>query len=97
MKKIGNEEYYSLFCRWRASGLNKAAFALEEGISRTTFYYWCKKFEDSEAVPPDSSGFSLMTPVPVIQNEPVIRISYPSGVRVDFFEKVDPDTIKRLL
>lgn len=97
MKKIGNEEYYSLFSRWRASGLNKAAFALEEGISRTTFYYWCKKFEDSETVPSGSSGFSLMASVPVTQKEPVMRISYPSGVRVDFFEKADPDTIKKLL
>lgn len=97
MKRISNDEYYSLFCRWQASGISKATFALEEGISRTTFYYWCKKFEDREAIPSDSSGFSLLTPGPGIEKEPVLRISYPSGVSVDFFEKVDPDTIKRLL
>ncbi len=97
MKRISNDEYYSLFCKWQASGINKAAFALEEGISRTTFYYWCKKFEGNEAVASDSSGFSLLTSGSGIQKEPVMRINYPSGVSVDFFERVAPDTIKRLL
>ncbi|MFD2033706.1 hypothetical protein ACFSKL_02830 [Belliella marina] len=45
MKKISNDEYYKLFTKWQGSGLSKAAFASETGISRVSFYYWCRKFE----------------------------------------------------
>jgi len=97
MKKISNDEYYSFFCQWRSSGISKSLFASREGISLTSFYYWCRKFEGRETVCLDSSGFSLVTPDRSFQKDPVIRISYPSGVSVEFFSKIDPDMIKRLL
>ncbi|SDA97382.1 hypothetical protein SAMN03080617_04365 [Algoriphagus alkaliphilus] len=97
MKKISNDDYYSLFCRWQASGISKASFAEGEGISRTTFYYWCKKLSLGQSAPTDQSSFSLVTPDVGFQKEPVVRISYPSGVSIEFFGKVEIDSVKRLL
>ena len=97
MKKVSNDEYYSLFCRWQASGISKASFAEGEGISRTTFYYWCRKFSPGQTSPTVQSSFSLVTPDVGFQKEPVVRIIYPSGVSIEFFGKVEIDSVKRLL
>jgi transposase-like protein len=97
MKKISNDEYYDLFIRWQASGKTKASFAEDEGISRTTFYYWCKKFSIEEASSAGQSSFSVITPDLGFQREPVVRISYPSGVSIEFFGKVEAESIKKLL
>jgi hypothetical protein len=97
MKKISNDEYYDLFNRWQVSGKSKASFAAEEGISRTAFYYWCRKFSLEEPSSTGQSPFSLITPDIGFQREPVVRISYPSGVSIEFFGNVDSDTVKKLL
>uniref|UniRef100_UPI00188E86E4 IS66 family insertion sequence element accessory protein TnpA n=1 Tax=Pararhodonellum marinum TaxID=2755358 RepID=UPI00188E86E4 len=92
-----NDEYYDLFSRWQASGKSKAAFAQDEGISRTAFYYWCRKFSVGQPYAAGVSSFSLITPDVGFQRDPVLRISYPSGVNIEFFGKVEVDTVKRLL
>jgi len=97
MKKIGNDEYYDLVNRWQISGKSKASFAEEEGISRTTFYYWCKKLSVEQSSPTAQSPFSLVTPEIGFQKDPFIKINYPSGICIEFFGKVDIDTVKRLL
>jgi transposase-like protein len=97
MKKISNNEYRDLFNRWQVSGKSKASFAEEEGISRTTFYYWCKKFSSKEPASIVQSSFSVITPEHGFQREPVARISYPSGVSIEFFGKVEVESIKKLL
>lgn len=97
MKKISNEAYYSLFCKWRESGQSKAAFALSEGIARPTFYYWCKKF-DTEASPVASpSRFSLITVDSPGSANPVARIRYPSGICVELFGSLDAATVRELV
>lgn len=96
MKKISNNDYYDLFSRWQASGKTKASFAEEEGISRTAFYYWCRKFSLEESSPIGQSSFSVITPDLGFQREPVVRISFPSGVSIEFFGKVEIESIKKL-
>ena len=97
MKKINNDEYFDLFIRWQASGKTKASFAEEEGISRTAFYYWCRKFSMEEPSNTVQSSFSVITPDLGFQREPVVRISYPSGASIEFFGKVEIESIKKLL
>jgi hypothetical protein len=97
MKKISNDDYYSLFCRWQASGISKASFAESDGISRTAFYYWCRKFSMGQSSQTGQSSFSLVTPDVGFQKDPVVRICYPSGVSIEFFGKVEIDSVKRLL
>jgi hypothetical protein len=97
MKKIINSAYYDLFTKWQLSGKSKASFAKDEGISGATFYYWCNKYSKKESSPPVQSSFSVITPDIGFHREPVIRVSYPSGVFIDFFEKVGIESIKELL
>lgn len=97
MKKISNDEYYKLFTKWQGSGLSKAAFASEAGISRVSFYYWCRKFEDSPDNFPDASGFSLVNPEMVFQKDPTLKINYPSGISIEFFGQVDIKSVKEFL
>jgi hypothetical protein len=97
MDKISNEEYYNLFCQWQDSGLSKAGFAAREGISKTSFYYWTRKFGSQAVTPATPPGFSLVSLTPVSSSAPVARISYPSGVSIEFFGHPDTDTLKRLL
>ena len=91
MKKTSIETYYELFYRWQRSGLSKAAFADREGISKVSFYSWCKKFEvkiDSRDV---SAGFTRIELAENTVPSAVVRISFPSGI------SVDPDWIKSLV
>jgi transposase-like protein len=97
MRKISNDEYYDLFSRWQASGKSKASFAEDEGISRTAFYYWCRKFSQENSSPMGQSSFSVITPDIGFHREPVVRISYPSGAIIEFFAKVEIESIKKLL
>jgi hypothetical protein len=39
----------------------------------------------------------VITPDLGFQKEQVVRISYPSGVSIEFFGKVDAESIKKLL
>jgi hypothetical protein len=97
MKKIGNDKYYDLVSRWQVSGKSKAAFAEEEGISRTAFYYWCKKFSGKQSSPTEEPSFLLVSPKIGFQKDPVLKINYPSGICIEFFGKVDTDAVKKLL
>lgn len=97
MKKISNDEYYDLFIRWQASGKTKASFASEEGISRTVFYYWCKKFSEEESVQADGTLFSMITPENGFQREPIVKINFPSGVSIEFFGKVEIESLKNFI
>jgi transposase-like protein len=53
-KKFSEEEKRSYCAAWERSDLNRTAFCMENGISRSALYQWSKQFkkEDSE------SGFS---------------------------------------
>jgi transposase len=97
MKKRSIETYYELFYRWQRSGLSKAAFADREGISKVSFYSWCKKFEtktDSQDAP---TGFTRIELAEATSQLAVARINYPSGISVELFGPLDPDRIKALI
>lgn len=97
MKKTSIETYYELFYRWQRSGLSKAAFADREGISRVSFYSWCKKF-DAKADSQDSqTGFSRIELAESTCQDVVARITYPSGICLELFGSLDPDWIKALV
>lgn len=97
MKKTSIETYYELFYRWQRSGLSKSAFADSEGISKVSFYSWCKKFETNTDSQDSPSGFSRIELAEAVPSVAVARISYPSGVSVEFFGSVDTDRIKALV
>ena len=97
MKKTSIETYYELFYRWQRSGLSKSAFADSEGISRVSFYSWCKKFETKTDSQDASTGFTRIELAESTSQVAVAKISYPSGVSVELFGSLDPDRIKALV
>lgn len=97
MKKTSIETYYELFYRWQRSGLSKAAFADREGISKVSFYSWCKKFETKTDSQDSTSGFSRIELAEAAPSVAVARINYPSGISVELFGPLDPDRIKALV
>jgi transposase len=97
MKKRSIETYYELFYRWQLSGLSKAAFAEREGISKVSFYSWCKKFEAKTDPKESEPGFSRIELAEATSQEIVARINYPSGISLELFGPLDPDRIKALL
>ncbi len=97
MKKTSIETYYELFYRWQRSGLSKAAFADREGISKVSFYAWCKKFETKSDSQESQAGFSRIELAEAASQIAVARISYPSGISVELFASFDPDWIKALV
>lgn len=97
MKKTSIETRYELFYRWQRSGISKAAFADREGISKVSFYSWCKKFEAKTGLQESQSGFSRIELAEATSAVVVAKISYPSGISVELFSSIDPDWIKALV
>jgi transposase-like protein len=97
MKKISNEEYRELVRGWQTSGKTKASFAEEAGISRTTFYYWCKKFQEPVLGAVQGSCFSLLENHQFTERSPSVRINYPSGISIEFFGFPDSELVKKLV
>jgi len=97
MKKTSIEIYYELFYRWQRSGLSKAAFADREGISKVSFYSWCKKFETKTDSGDGTTGFTRIELAESPAQVAVARISYPSGISVELFGPVDSERIKALV
>lgn len=97
MKKTSIETYYELFYRWQRSGLSKAAFADREGISKVSFYAWCKKFETKTDSQDASTGFTRIELAESASQAAVAKISYPNGISVELFGSFDPDRIKALV
>lgn len=96
MKKTSNEADYSLFCKWQESGLSKASFAASERIPKAAFYYWCGKFNTDPVRSASPARFSMIPMEPHGNPIPAVRISFPSGVCVELFGKVDVSTVRGL-
>jgi transposase len=97
MKNTNIEIYYELFYRWQHSGLSKAAFAHKEGISKMTFYHWCKKFERKTEAQDSQPGFSRIELADATSQDLVARINFPNGISLDLFGSFDAQEIKILL
>jgi hypothetical protein len=97
MNRTSIDTRYELFYRWQRSGLSKAAFADREGISKVSFYSWCKKFEAKTDSRDASSGFTRIELAEGTSGLAVARISYPSGISVELFGSVDIGQIKALV
>jgi hypothetical protein len=96
MEKTISDTYHELFISWQRSGLSKAAFACREGISKASFYYWSRKFENGLPSGIPQAGFSRIEVADLLRRR-VARINYPSGISVELFGSVDADRIKALV
>jgi len=77
--------------KWQCSGLSKKAFATQEGLSCSTFYYWVGKFEGSARNRSSRTGFASIAIEEVVCEAVIARVRYPSGVVVEWHGS--PDTV----
>ncbi len=100
MKTQKEQEMRMLFVKWQQSGETKIAFCKEEGLIKSTFYYWIKKFQEPETVVKNKKTtfkpLVLAPNIPGTCQQPVLRINYSSGVSIDFFDTVEAGYIKSL-
>ena len=93
------QEMRAHFEAWRASGMNRTAFARERKIPINSFHYWCQRFEGKRprgrrraasvkaaAAPPQ---FVEIAPTPVAA-EPAhstvrLRFEMPDGTRITVY------------
>ena len=95
MKKrrdISRERMHSYYESWKASGMSMKGFANSQGISVSTFYYWCKKFstepssEDmNQTVGFEPVSFDLLGSMTAsVQPTAIVRL--PSGVNIEWYK-----------
>lgn len=93
---------YALIRQWESSGQTKSRFIKQCGISKSTFWYWRKKYlEEQQASKPDSGR---LIPIkvsshkgPSNQESQSIEIIYPNGVRLHCPAGIDLTSIKALI
>lgn len=90
-KRHDHEQMLCLYEQWQVSQESKTKFALRQGIRPSTFYYWTRKFEQSQ-LPGNKeesiSGFhhiSIEEPDFKNQGELMAAIQYPSGTRLELY------------
>ena len=85
------EEALLIIELWRESGLSQGAFCKGEGIARSTFQHWRKRYDKSYAykekqkISPDKSKESFITvkvDSPVIESTYDLEIIYKNDVRI---------------
>lgn len=102
MKRHDEKEMRKLYAEWLESGKSTAAFATEQQIITTTFYYWINKFRSQDLLsftPSAKSGFKPLTIDDhslIAHREVLLRINYPSGISIDLYEAVDPGFLRTL-
>ncbi len=89
--RLSLSEKRAHYKRWRLSGLSKKSFCQREGLTLSSFYFWCRKFE--------TKGGSKKVPQKLLQLEgkdapgpssegakkkPFVEIITPLGYRFRF-------------
>ena len=89
------EEMFTLIESCSESGLSNKAFCVQQGLSQANFYYWKKKYHESQVKQEDK-----FIPVELPQsihfiNE--IEIIYPNGVRLKLPQGQDLSVIRSFI
>ena len=104
-KKNIREEMYLAIEIWKESGLRQSHFCKQEGMSRSRFGYWLKKYrkDHERSVLPSPSTFIPLKVSATKDEEPTpdmlgaIEITYPNGIHVSCPSGTAPIQLKALL
>lgn len=68
------EDMFPVIEAWQHSGLSKKSFCKQQGIIKSVFFYWYKKYREEK----EPGGF---IPITVRASESaIVEIQYPNGV-----------------
>lgn len=71
---------FTLVRQWRESGLTRAEFCLQHGVTLAKFGYWIARWKENESGV--DHGFIPMGTA-MAGNSSVISVVYPNGVRLE--------------
>ena len=102
MKKHHQKDMYRFYQEWLSGTMSIKSYCQQKGIKHSTFHYWLKKFRQQDlSSTAEDKGFSrisISSSISLAQNQqPSAVLSFPSGVRLEFFMPVEPSFLKELL
>lgn len=77
------------------SGLSKAAFCREHGISKQTFFYWARKLNSTDA--PQRVLPVALTHTSELSSNALLEIQFPCQTLLRFYEQVSPSLLGQYL
>ena len=92
--------------RWQSSGVSQVQFCVQEGIPKSTFYYWHIKYKKEKGYLAVSKKRSHQDFIPIkvtqaknnnISTASGIEISFPNGVQVNCPAGIDIQQLKTLI
>ena len=101
------EEALLAISLWRESGLSQGAFCRNEGISRSTFQHWRRRYDPSyeykvkkkpPLAKPNERFIPVVPPLEVSGNMlPDLEIIYPNGVRIKCSTSISLPVLQNLI
>lgn len=93
---------YALIRQWESSGQTKSQFIQQRDISKSTFWYWRKKYLNDPQASKPASGRLIPIKVSSDKKPPnsesqSLEIIYPNGVRLLCPVGMDLTSIKELI
>lgn len=91
---------YSLIRKWESSGLSQTQFFRQNGISKSTFGYWRKKYLKETS---NSKKQEHFIPVKISKagrtgnSQGVLELVYPNGVRLVCSTGIELSRLKPLI
>lgn len=89
---------------WRSSGLSQGAFCRREGISRSTFQHWRRRYDTTyeyrtkhTTKTTKQSFIALEMQTTTEQRSDALEIIYPTGVRIKCTSSVSDQVLCRLI
>jgi hypothetical protein len=78
-KRRTKEEMFPIIEAWQSSGLTKQVFCDQQGMAKSVFFYWHKKYKAEQ----DPGGFLPMK-IEDDSSHTKIEIVYPNGIMLRF-------------
>lgn len=97
------DEKERLISLWRSSGISQGAFCRQEGISRSTFQHWRKRydptyeFQKSRKKTKKFVSIEINTQEEYQQENHHLFIHYPNGVTMQCDARMNVENLKQLL
>jgi len=88
-----------LLKEWQSTGQSKSGFATRHGIGHSTFYHWTKNLKSQSSINQPPKGFQSITIKEDISipGKPTAIIHYPSGIKLELYDQLDPRFVKALV
>ncbi len=87
------QEFEQLSIEMEASGMSQKSFITERGLPLHQYYYWKKKYGNSEQKP--SNKFIQIDSVESLNSE--IRLEYPNGVVLNIQSSPGSKILRKLI